>query len=182
MHPYIYIYIYIWTSKFVHSMCVNINNKHASTIYENKYVLYMYMGWLRLVGSFKLQVSFAEYGLFYRALLQKRPIILRSLRIVATTYSKERGMHPRALQHTATHCTTRQSHCNSLPHTATRCDTLQHTSTRCNTLQHTATKERDGQKCQRASVYWSWTQYTESYRYLLQKSPIQETIFCKRDL
>jgi len=31
------------------------------------------MGWLRLVGSLKLQVSFAEYSLFYRALLQKRP-------------------------------------------------------------------------------------------------------------
>jgi len=33
-----------------------------------------HMGWLRLVGSIKLQVSFAEYCLFYRALLQKRPI------------------------------------------------------------------------------------------------------------
>jgi len=44
------------------------------------------MGWLRLVGSLKLQVSFAEYGLLYRALLQKRPIILRSLLIVATPY------------------------------------------------------------------------------------------------
>jgi len=42
------------------------------------------MGWLRLVGSFKLQVSFAEYSLFYRAFLQKWPIILRSLLIVAT--------------------------------------------------------------------------------------------------
>ena len=45
------------------------------------------MGWLRLVGSLKLQVSFAEYRLFYRALLQKRPIILKSLLIVATPYS-----------------------------------------------------------------------------------------------
>ena len=44
------------------------------------------MGWLRLVGSLKLQVSFAENGLFYRALLQKRPIILRILRIVSTSY------------------------------------------------------------------------------------------------
>ena len=44
------------------------------------------MGWLRLVGSLRLEVSFAEYSLFYRALLQKRPIILRSLRIVATPY------------------------------------------------------------------------------------------------
>jgi len=42
------------------------------------------MGWLRLVESIKLLVSFAEYSLFYRALLQKRPMILRSLLIVAT--------------------------------------------------------------------------------------------------
>ena len=28
------------------------------------------MGWLRLVGSLKLYVSFAEYPLFYRALLK----------------------------------------------------------------------------------------------------------------
>jgi len=42
------------------------------------------MGWLRLVGSFKLYVSFAEYRLFYRDLLQKRPIFLWSLLIVAT--------------------------------------------------------------------------------------------------
>jgi len=46
------------------------------------------MGWLRLVGSLKLQVSFAEYSLFYRALLQKRPILLRSLLIVATPYQE----------------------------------------------------------------------------------------------
>jgi len=37
------------------------------------------MGWLPLIGSLKLQVCFAEYRLFYRAHLQKRPIILRSL-------------------------------------------------------------------------------------------------------
>jgi len=42
------------------------------------------MGWLRLVGSFKSQVSSAEYRLFYGSLLQKRPIILRSLLVVAT--------------------------------------------------------------------------------------------------
>ena len=37
-------------------------------------------------SSWKWKVSFAEYHLFYRALLQKRPMILRSLLIVATTY------------------------------------------------------------------------------------------------
>ena len=41
------------------------------------------MGLLRLVGSLKLWVSFAEYCPFYRALLQKRPVILRSLLIEA---------------------------------------------------------------------------------------------------
>jgi len=44
------------------------------------------MGWLRLVGSLKIQVTFAKYSLFYKALSQKRPIILRSLLIVATPY------------------------------------------------------------------------------------------------
>ena len=46
----------------------------------------MTLGWLRLVGSIKLQVSFAEYSLFYRALLQKRPIILSMLLTQATPY------------------------------------------------------------------------------------------------
>ena len=40
------------------------------------------MEWLRLVGSLKLEVSFAESSPFYRALLQKRPIIFRSLLIM----------------------------------------------------------------------------------------------------
>jgi len=37
------------------------------------------VGWLRLVCSWKLKVSSLEYHLFYRALLQKKPIILRSI-------------------------------------------------------------------------------------------------------
>ena len=41
--------------------------------------------WLRLVGSLKLYISFAEHNFFYRALLQKRPVILRSL-LIATLY------------------------------------------------------------------------------------------------
>jgi len=42
------------------------------------------MGWLRLVGSLKLQVSLAKETLKRDYILQKRPIILRSLLIVAT--------------------------------------------------------------------------------------------------
>jgi len=44
------------------------------------------MGWLRLVGSFKLQVSFAKEPYTRDDILQKRPIILRSLLIEATPY------------------------------------------------------------------------------------------------
>jgi len=43
------------------------------------------MGWLRLVGSLKSQVSFAKEPYKRDHILQKRPIIL-SLLIVATPY------------------------------------------------------------------------------------------------
>jgi len=36
--------------------------------------LFCGMGWLRLEGSLKTYVSFAEYSLLYRALLQKSPM------------------------------------------------------------------------------------------------------------
>ena len=49
-------------------------------------VVFFGMGWLRLVGSIKLQVSFVEYSLFYRALLQKRPVILSILLTEFTPY------------------------------------------------------------------------------------------------
>jgi len=61
------------------------------------------MGWLELVGSIKLQVSFPEYRLFYRALLQKRPIILSILLTVATPYSSGWSLpltHTTHTQHT----------------------------------------------------------------------------------
>jgi len=53
------------------------------------------MGWLRLVGSFNyrslLQNIVSLIGLFFkkRALLQRKPIILKSLLIVATQYEVE---------------------------------------------------------------------------------------------
>ena len=45
-----------------------------------------YMGWLRLVGSLKLHVSFAKEPYERDDILQKRHKILRSLLIVATPY------------------------------------------------------------------------------------------------
>jgi len=47
------------------------------------------MGWLRLVGCLNLYESFAEYSLFCRAFWQKRPIILRGLRIIAVITSRD---------------------------------------------------------------------------------------------
>ena len=44
------------------------------------------MGWLRLVGSLKLEVSFAKEPYKRDCILQKRPIISRSLLIVAIPY------------------------------------------------------------------------------------------------
>jgi len=44
----------------------------------------MAVGWLRLVGSLKLYVSFAKEPHKKDEIVQKRPIILRSLLIVAT--------------------------------------------------------------------------------------------------
>jgi len=46
------------------------------------------IGWLRLVGSLKLQVSFTKYSIFYRALLQKRPITSLIILVAATPYRK----------------------------------------------------------------------------------------------
>ena len=81
VHLYIIKYTYKYTHKYTYLfkfMCVSNSSAHTHKSPP--------MGWLRLVGSLKLQVSFAEYRLFYRAPLQKRPIILRSLLIVATPY------------------------------------------------------------------------------------------------
>ena len=47
---------------------------------------YIHMGWLWLVGSIKLQVSFAKEPYTRDNILQKRPIILSILLTVATPY------------------------------------------------------------------------------------------------
>jgi len=75
-------YLYVMTCSFVCSGSLTCHN--SLRIDMCYFHLEGPMGWLWLVGSLKIQVSSAEYSLFYRALLQKRPIILRSLLIVAT--------------------------------------------------------------------------------------------------
>jgi len=57
-----------------------------SIIHMKLYAWKSTMGWLRWVGSLKLQVSFAKEPYKTDDILQKRPIILRSLLTVATPY------------------------------------------------------------------------------------------------
>ena len=101
--PYIHTYVYVYMSRgrsalsllecrsalslslCVYSLysltpCYNVTTSHFWRLDLGA------MGWLRLVGSSKLQVSFAEYSLFYRALLQKKPVVFRSLLIISNPY------------------------------------------------------------------------------------------------
>jgi len=58
----------------------------TGAIWSIYHPIYPSMGWLRLVGSLKCWVSFAKEPHKRDDILQKRPIILRSLLIVATPY------------------------------------------------------------------------------------------------
>jgi len=112
---------------------------------------YIYtMGWLRLVGSLKIQVSFAKEPYKRDDILQKRLIISRSLLIVATPYAYTymyvceasvyvmRMTHPHVRPYA--YCIYMRTHCRTLQHTATyhiyvrtHSNTLQHAATRRNT-------------------------------------------------
>ena len=60
---------------------------HFQTSQDTNFVWYIFgIGWLQLVGSFKSQVSFTKEPYKRDCILQKRPMILRNLLIVATPY------------------------------------------------------------------------------------------------
>jgi len=59
---------------------------HTYKLVKMRQTPYLYMGWLPLVGSLQLQVSFAKEPYKRDDILQKRPRILRSLLIVATPW------------------------------------------------------------------------------------------------
>ena len=67
--------------------CNHMGNIDDETHYCVSKDWFIAMGWLRLVSSLNFKVSFVEYSVFYRALFQKRRVILRSLLIVATPYT-----------------------------------------------------------------------------------------------
>ena len=114
------IYIHIYIHPF-HALTRSLSDCVYSYVYtctfKYSYVdtyTYIHMGWLRLVGSIKLQVSFAEYHFFYRALLQKRPIML-SILLVAATPPYTYFMHSPKLLLDCLACICRRASCTSIP-------------------------------------------------------------------
>ena len=104
------------------------------------------MGWLRLVNSLKLLVSFAKEPYKRDYILQKRPIILRSLLIVATPYMNA-GCHTYAIgmlqirlghvTHMSTASVCPHTHAHKKTHVHTRAHTCVHTCTRVHMHTHT---------------------------------------------
>jgi len=71
-----------------HSLCVNhLSLRYGYSDFHPGACCEGFMGWLWLVGSKKIHVSFAECSLFNRALLQKRLIIFSILLTEATPKS-----------------------------------------------------------------------------------------------
>ena len=89
---HILIYLYeIHTLTFIHlyEICTERQYENTqSTMHTHIQNTYPHMGWLRLSGSLKSQVSFAKEPYKRDDNLQKKPMILSSLLIVATPYSK----------------------------------------------------------------------------------------------
>jgi len=87
---YVYISTYISISVSMYTLQTSPTKtvlpcKWDQTIHQCYRIhIYIVMGWLRLVDFLKLWVSFAKEPYKRNDILQKRPIVLRSLLIVAT--------------------------------------------------------------------------------------------------
>jgi len=81
---------YMWVDICHCVPCVdNIYHMWVQICQSQTYVSWLVsssMGWLRLVGSLKWSVSFAKEPNKKDDILQKRPVILRSLQVAATPY------------------------------------------------------------------------------------------------
>jgi len=74
-------------------VCVNVCLCVCTYMYVTWRLEASHMGWLQLVGSIKLYVSFTKEPYKRDAILQKRPIILSILLTVATPYQMDETRH-----------------------------------------------------------------------------------------
>jgi len=86
---YIHAYLFTYTCEVNHAKHI----LHTCT----------HMGWLRSVGSIELYVSFAEYRLFYRALLQKRLLSYRSYQYIFMNIHGRTSTCAKHILHTYAH-------------------------------------------------------------------------------
>jgi len=89
--PYVYLHTLSHTLVHTHTLSHTHTNTqtHQRTHEQIRHLSHsccIPMGWLRSVASLKLYVSFAKEPYKQDCILQKRPIIVRSLLIVATPY------------------------------------------------------------------------------------------------
>jgi len=75
-----------WLTWLIRHVAYVYTNGHNSFIWVMRLMSTTAVGWLWLVGSIKLQVSFAKEPYKRDDILQKRPIILSILLTVATPY------------------------------------------------------------------------------------------------
>jgi len=88
IYMYIHTYIYIWcihTYIHIHIYMYKLLHTFMHSFFPTARVSCNIMGWLRLVGSIKLQVSFAQEPYKRDDILQKRPVISRRLLIVVAS-------------------------------------------------------------------------------------------------
>ena len=109
------------------------------------------MGWLRLVGSLKLLVSFAKEPYKTDDILQKRPIILRSLPIVATPYTSTHA-HTHGVHNTYTYTYVCMFVC-TCTHTRTCAHTCTHARGMANGELRRTNSSKEG--CQATHSKWN---------------------------
>jgi len=101
MHTHTHHSAYVRTYTHAH---VDSTQKFGMSIEDTNHSLHrqartLNMGCLQLVGSLKCKVSFAKEPWERDDILQKKPIILRSLLIVATQYPRAGTPHAHHAQH-----------------------------------------------------------------------------------
>ena len=77
--------------------------QYALSISDRVYLNTFIWGWLWIVGSFKIYVSFAKEPYKRDYILKKRPVFLRSLLIIATPYFSFHSPHFKAAHRLETH-------------------------------------------------------------------------------